>query len=497
MNTKIAIILAVVAGMATTALFYPGWSAGNAVDRAGWGILYGYRNAPPVNDSIVVVEIDDEAVAELGPWPWGEDTTKKIFEAPFIYASRVVNTVSAKDMGISSASAEAYYKGLRALDAVEPLEAINTDMPPVEAAYALNRSPAGGQGELLRWRDMDFRTIAAKLPQWRSLVLRSMAYRYVRDTDDASEEQFVSEVTEPYWAGSKETARLARLWYEEAQSAKNVMASADVQGFEAGQFTEIDTLDYAWFGTNAAAASAVGFTDGVREWSPFAAAVTLLGDKPFLRLGIAASGAVEGYEKARLSGNRLIVDRRKDRQWNVELDKDGTLPVNWTGNRRIVWSAGFRRFSAAVLVEMANARRALWEGYAQYEASINEEKLPGLLSQYESAADRQDYALMERMSRKIFARVGELRETVGVERGRASSDEAAEEEKGISRVPAKDVLTLEFDYQVLRDALVDAFKGRVVLITPGAKQFESIETPWGRDVPAAALDVSILNSIFT
>jgi uncharacterized membrane protein YphA (DoxX/SURF4 family) len=59
-----------------------------------------------------------------------------------------------------------------------------------------------------------------------------------------------------------------------------------------------------------------------------------------------------------------------------------------------------------------------------------------------------------------------------------------------------DVMSLEYDQQALGAQLNEAFDGKVVVIIPTAQQFPRIAAPWGENVPAGAVEVAILSSIF-
>ena len=477
------------------AVLGPWWPVGRAIDRAGARFLYGEARSGKAGDAIVLVEIDDAAVSELGPWPWDAGTVRKIFEAPFGSCRKVVCAVGAGDFARAEESGAVFWKGLRALDAVTAVTPSYGTLPPVEIAEVLNERPAGGQGEMSRRYIASYGDIGTRLPEWRALSMRAIASRYRRGNPGATAEDFVGRVLEPYWLTDVEVRGLARFWFAQAGAVEAVLARPGVEGFDAEAFGRVGEIDYICAPEETE--GAVGVVGPSREAAvPYEHAFFLFREKPLLRLGFAAAGAIKGFKGARFEGRKIVLTKPRGKAWEVELDENGRFLPVWTGNRVAAWDADFRRFSAAALVETANARRAVWEGYHIYEKGLGENRLRALADEYEGALDAMDLAKLERANSRIFARVRELKEILAETDAEDTGDGerlgAAQEKKDKT---LENLLSLEFDYQTLRDSLAEAFAERIVVIAPTAAQFGRMETPRGQEVPAAALEVAIINSV--
>ena len=498
-----AAAVAVIVTAILAALLWPGWGIGRAVDEAGTGYAYGHRRPVAAAGSIVLVEIDDASVAELGPWPWEAGTIRKFFEAPFATAVAVVPLVSPGDFAFAPESEEAFWGALDEVKSVTVLAPFSPKQPDVEVAAALSNHPGGGQGELQRLSGIRYETIVTRLPEWRKEAIRSVAYNYLRRHPRATAEEFEERAFSPNWMNSRELVRLAEFWFAQAARADEAAKALEAEGFNEAAFGRLAEIDYAYICPGPVAegseARATGFTGHVEAGrAAREAAVASFRGKPLVRAGIAAAKAAGYAGEVRFLGREISVSRPEAAAWKVELAEDGTLLADWTGNAKTAWDAGFRSFSAATLVEAANAVRAVWKGYARYEASIGRGALSKAVEEYERAGSRRDVAARAAALRKISREMSALRSTLGVERAATEQDEdprAAGKARARLSERLAEIMGLEFDYQVLSSAIEDAFSSSAVVIAPTAAQFAKVRTPWGQEAPEAAIDVAILNAI--
>lgn len=481
---------AFVLATASAAAFHPRWSAGRVIDAAGAAWLYGHRQPAPISNRIVLVEVDDASVYELGPWPWDGPVIRKIFDAPFASAALVVPLVSPEDFVFDKESEDEFWRGLSGANTVSILFPFEPALPDVDVAAILGNHPAGDQGQLVRAADIKYETINSRLPAWRREVITSLAFNYLKRNPKADLSDFLARVLDPYWRNSTELEKVAEFAYTRARLTAD-LASAGLDPKAALVAGVVPEMDDVYAQPAAGRARAVGFVgvDGSRR--PYEAAIAASNGRWFLRVPFVAAGAVPGAGEPEIGDGAISIRQSDGSVWSTRITDAASFLPDWTGNGETQWNAGFWRYSAATLVEAVNARRALWEGFIRYEKSKGQNTVAPLVEEYDRAVAARDSEAAGRLYRQVRNRTNELKDALGF------SDAAGEDSpssRGIGTI-AGEIMSLEYDYQVHAAQMADAFDGKIVAIVPAAEQFSYTLTPWGRRVPAAAVEVAVLNSI--
>jgi len=441
----------------------------------------------------MLVEVDDASIAEVGNWPWDKDDLRRLFEGPWPAAAGVVSAVDPVDFSASPESSEVFWKGLAGLGAVAAAAPCPADEPTIDAVAALGPHPAGGQGELIRSSNLRYDVVVSNLPRWRTLVVKAIAARYSRQYPQATAEEFLDRMLSPYWRNSGDVRRLLAFWFSQARSREVFEAAAGVVDVDRTLLPQLAVMESAYLPPpevlQKRPTGFIGPVAGASARGPAREpAFVVFGDKAMPRLAIAAASTLEALGAPAFEGRSLIFNRPGGAPWRAGLDSAGRLIVNWTGNGRVGWDARFRRVPAALLIESANARRALWQAYSAYEKPFGEHALADAVASYEKASESVDFAGMARAEKAVNAATRTLAARLSAKNPSAPAD---------VRAARENIMTLDADYVLLEDAMRGAFLYRLVVLSAGTTGRGAVETPWGAKVPPAALEVAILNSILT
>ena len=472
--------------------FAPFWPIGRRIDDAGAAFAFKRRRPPALSPRVTLVEIDDISVEALGPWPWDAATVRKLFEAPFCITEMTVSLVSPGDFRADRRAGEAFYKGLSNLESASAAYAYQTEEVPLEIVSLLAETPAAGQAVILR---------EPMLPRWRALALRGIVARAYRARPEATEEEMVERVVGPFWRDSVEVADLAHFWYGQVVGRRAFHERAEMAGFDAANFERLAEEDDLYLPPVSMIEPAHGVAGPAgRGDFPAVPAFVMHRARPAPRVSLSVAEGLDGFSRMHLEGRRLVIESATGSDWSVELDDAGGLIPNWTGNGETPWDAPFvHRLSAAALVEAANARRAAWEGYRQFEAEIGMDRMTALVGRYEQAVDAGDPDAIIDAERDITANLRRLLDIIEEDGAQAAGMDPARIDYYRSTI-----LELNDAFTGLVNGIVayftqagNGFTDKVILIAPTAREFRTMKTPWGEDVSPAALEAAILNSVLT
>ncbi|MHC4712215.1 MAG: CHASE2 domain-containing protein [Planctomycetota bacterium] len=489
-------ILAALGCLVVFSALRPDWPFGRRLDELGTRAAFAWREPVPVSPLIVLVEIDDASIDALGPWPWAPETLRKLFEGPLYLARSVVCLVSPADFRFDEGAGEALWQGLAELPTAFAAFPYASEPVALNIAKVLDETPSGGQSTVLRRTQEAPLQLMTRLPQMRAQALEGFVRRAALANEDLTLEQLLEKVLAPYWQRSGNTAALAKFLFSQVLS-RRALATGAFETFLEGAAPEgTSRLDGLYLPPARFSDHALGFAGAGPELKfPYVPAVVSFEGRPVLRLGLVA---------ADLAGDRDTPSDTEETRVRP-VDSRAALIPNWTGNGHTAWNEGFeRRISAAALVETANAKRAAWQVYREFEESLGLQGMGALIKRYERAAHTGSWEQMIQAERGLMARTRHLRDILA-----PAISASAPEDSPVAGLTEEQVdkqayliATADADYQILHDTLVSMLTyaeraSATVMLAPTARTFRTLETPWREKVAPAALELSLLNSVLT
>lgn len=491
----LATILSILAFAATTLALWPALPLGRHLTAVGTAKAFAWRRPVATSRDITVVAIDDASIEAVGEWPWGRESIARLFEAPFDVSRLVVSAVSPGDFANAPQAARSYWKGLSQFEnvaAAYPHDARGTRLAVVSL---LSGTPAGGQATLVGENTgVSAKTLLERLPRWRSLGLRSAVRRFHDSHPANTVDDVLAYTLDPSWRTSLNVERLTRFWFAQAVSESAFLSGQAAYFPRMEQIEGLSEVDSLYLpSAQLLKAAPVGFAGAVSTHAPpVEAAVLRYRGIPLVRLGLAV-----GLDPRAVAAGAAVSDQ-------FSFEPGGGIIVNWTGNASSRWNRTFNNIvPAAILIETANARRAAWQAYRAAEEALGAGEMAPLIDAFEQASASLDFDATVDAERAITVRMHQVRALLREKLPRRTPAEAlpSPSDQGPQQVLfaalGQQMMSLDGDFQLLRNGLLSMFIDRIVVIAPTAARYRTMSTPWGRRVVPAALEVAILNSILT